>query len=326
MPTIAFSKAESKCEVHFVNIKSTSRTLIRAEGLCKNYGDRNVLDRFSFELKAGEVLGFLGANGAGKSTTLRILLSLVRPDHGRFELLGEGFPGGSRRALARVGALIERADLYPHLSARENLSILARLSGMKDSARIDDVLKQVGLAARAKDPVKQFSQGMKQRLGLAQAIVHGPELLILDEPMTGLDPPGMRSMREWIHRLAREDGMAVLFSSHLLSEVEQLADRVMVIDAGRKLADGSIEELYQQMGGSRWELHTRHAAASHTVLSRICTDLSDLSDRPFGLSFRAGDFPAERVLEELAAARITPSQLRRADNLEELLHRLAGEK
>ena len=239
-------------------------------------------------------------------------------------MLGEGFPGGSRKVLAWVGALIERADLYPHLSARQNLLLLARLSGLEDPARVDEVLEQVGLAGRAKDPVKQFSQGMKQRLGLAQAIVHRPELLILDEPMTGLDPPGMRSMREWIHRLAREDGMAVLFSSHLLSEVEQLADRVMVIHAGRKLADGPIEELYRQMGGSRWELHTRHAAASRSLLSRLSQDLSDLSDRPFGLSFRASDFPAERVLEELTAAGATPSQLRRADNLEELLLRLAG--
>lgn len=308
-------------------IKETHRgVLLQAEALGKSFGARRVVDELSFTLNAGEILGFLGANGAGKSTTLRMLLSLVRPDAGSFMLLGESFPGGSRRVLGEVGALIERADLYPHLSARANLRMLGRLQGLRDEARIDEILEVVKLGQRADEPVRVFSQGMKQRLGLAQAILHRPRVLILDEPMTGLDPAGMRCMREWIQRLAADEGMAVLFSSHLLSEVEQLADRVLVLHAGRKVAEGRPAELFDRMGGARWELHGDEPARMASLLKQHCPDVLDLRQEAWGLSFRAPQFPASAFLHTLVEADCAPEQMKRADSLEALLLQLSGEE
>lgn len=299
--------------------------VLRVSGLSKRFGSRTIVDALDFELHPGEVLGFLGPNGAGKSTTLRILTTLVRPDSGFFEILGERFPGGDRRALAGVGALIERADLYPQLSARENLRLLGRLQGLSDAGRVEEVLALVGLAARAGDRVKVYSQGMKQRLGLAQAILHRPRLLLLDEPMTGLDPGGMHRMRDWIRRLAREEGMAVLFSSHLLSEVERLADRLLVLHRGRKVAEGPPGELFERHGGRRWELLCARPAGAADLLARWPgTEGVDVQGER--ISFRAVGLPAAQVLRELVAGGHAVRELRSLDSLEDLLFALVGEE
>lgn len=294
---------------------ASAAPVLAVRGLCKRYGRREVLREVGFTLAEGEILGFLGANGAGKSTTMRILLSLARADAGEFEFFGVRFPGGTREVYRSVGALLERADLYPQLTARENLRWLGRLQGVDDPARLDDVLRTVGLAGRADDRVKGFSQGMKQRLGLAQAILHRPRLLILDEPMTGLDPGGMRAMRDGIRSLAREEGMAVLFSSHLLPEVERLADRVLVIDEGRIVADGRLGELFEALGGATWELEAVDSAAARAALERRGLECAEENGR---LLLRCPG-PPEELLASLVAEGLALRQFRRRDRLEDLL-------
>jgi ABC-2 type transport system ATP-binding protein len=207
--------------------------------LTKRYGHVTAVDRVNLTVRAGEVYGFLGPNGAGKTTTLRMLLGLVRPTAGTVRVLGH--PPGH---LAGVGALIEGPGCYPYLSGRDNLKVLARYSGT-GAARIDTVLDLVDLADRAGDRYATYSLGMKQRLGVAAALLKDPRLLILDEPTNGLDPAGMADMRTLIRRLGAA-GCTVLLSSHLLGEVEQVCDRVGVIAAGRLVAESTVADLRGQ--------------------------------------------------------------------------------
>jgi len=190
-------------------------------------------------VKRGEVYGFVGPNGAGKTTTLRILVGLVRPTSGSCEILG-GKPG-SPDTLSRVGALIETPAFYPYLSGRDNLRVLSRLAGI-DFSRIEPVLEEVELAGRADDRFKTYSLGMKQRLGIAAAMLKDPELLILDEPTNGLDPAGMVEMRQLIRQLGHGD-RTVLISSHLMGELEQICDRIGIVKDGRLIKEGTLEEL-----------------------------------------------------------------------------------
>jgi ABC-2 type transport system ATP-binding protein len=212
---------------------------LRTTGLTKRYGDRTVVDGVSISVSRGEVYGFLGPNGAGKTTTLRMAVGLVKPSSGSADVLGRapGDPAG----LARIGAMIEAPAFYPYLSGRDNLQVLARHAGIARS-RIAAVLEAVGLADRAGDRFGRYSLGMKQRLGVAAAILKDPELLILDEPTNGLDPLGMADMRMLIRRLGQE-GKAVLLSSHNLAEVQQICDRVGVIFNGRLVAQNTVDEL-----------------------------------------------------------------------------------
>ncbi|GAB4092895.1 ABC transporter ATP-binding protein [Flaviaesturariibacter terrae] len=218
--------------------------VISVSHLSKQYPGLKAVDDLSFSVQEGDVFGFLGQNGAGKSTTIRMLLTLVQPSAGRIELLGKELQHNRHAILAQVGAVIERPDLYKYLSAYDNVRIMARLSGMRPTR--ETVLRQlevVGLRDRAFDKTKTFSQGMKQRLGLACALVHNPRLLILDEPTNGLDPQGIAEVRTLIRRLSREEGKTVLVSSHLLAEVELVADAMLIIDRGRKVAEGRVQEL-----------------------------------------------------------------------------------
>ncbi|MBP8243722.1 MAG: ABC transporter ATP-binding protein [Chitinophagaceae bacterium] len=219
-------------------------TIIRVKNLSKRFGDLQAVDQLSFSVSAGEVYGFLGQNGAGKSTTIRMLLTLIEPDEGEIEIFGLNLRQHRKEILKRTGAVIERPDLYKYLSAFDNLRIFARLSGMKASRKqLMDQLEMVGLAERANSRVKTYSQGMKQRLGLACALVHDPGLIILDEPTNGLDPQGIAEMREMIIRLSRDGGKTLLVSSHLLSEMEMMASSLLIIDNGRKVAEGKLDEL-----------------------------------------------------------------------------------
>ena len=215
-------------------------------GLTKRYGREIVAVRDLYlNVRRDEVYGFLGLNGAGKTTTLRMLLGLIEPTGGTAQVLG-GDPGSPPR-LARVGSLIETPTFYSYLSGRDNLAGTARLSGMDNSkARVEEALALVGLSSRAKDKFKKYSMGMKQRLGVAAALVKDPELLILDEPTNGLDARGMIEIRQLIRDLGKEK--TVLFSSHLMDEVEQVCDRVGVISKGEMVAEGTIAELRGQKG------------------------------------------------------------------------------
>jgi ABC-type multidrug transport system ATPase subunit len=214
--------------------------VIETRELGKRYEGRIVaVDKLALCVRRGEVYGFLGPNGAGKTTTLRMLLGLVRPTSGSALVLGA--PPGSPESLARVGALVESPTFYPFLSGRDNLRVLARYSGAPE-ARIGAVLEEVELAARAGDRFGTYSLGMKQRLGIAGALLKDPELLILDEPTNGMDPAGMAEMRRFIRNLGRGD-RTVLLSSHLMTEVEQVSDRVGVINKGELVREGTVDEL-----------------------------------------------------------------------------------
>ena len=220
-----------------------SDAVIETEDLTKRFGRRVAVDDLSMRVERGNIFGFLGQNGAGKLTTIRMALGLVRPTSGRVRLLGHDMAKHPLRALARTGAIVETPAFYEGYSGLQNLRLLAAMSGGADQKRINQVLDIVGLRARAHDKVRVYSHGMKQRLGIAQALLPAPEVIILDEPTDGLDPQGIHEVRALIRRLRDELNLTVLLSSHLLNEVEQTCDRVAIIDHGRLLYQGTIEDL-----------------------------------------------------------------------------------
>jgi ABC-type multidrug transport system ATPase subunit len=217
--------------------------VLRTQNLSKRYKKRWAVRDLNLTVHRGDVYGFLGPNGAGKSTTIRMLLSLVSPTQGRVELFGKPLAHHRREVLSRVGGLVESADFYLYLSARKNLEIVAALQRRGGNADIAKVLAIVGLNERAEDKVNTYSHGMKQRLGVAQALLGGPEFIILDEPTTGLDPQGIKEVRELIRRLSTERGITIFLSSHLLSEIEQTATSMAIINAGRLVVQGKVSEL-----------------------------------------------------------------------------------
>ncbi|MFZ4059052.1 MAG: ABC transporter ATP-binding protein [Ferruginibacter sp.] len=219
-------------------------SVIEVKHLSKEFKDTKAVDDLSFTVLRGDVYGFLGQNGAGKSTTMRMLLTLIEPSSGEIEIFGKSLTKYRSEILQQVGAVIEKPDLYKYLSAYDNLSIFARLSGLKPTrSLIMNQLEMVGLADRAQSKVRTFSQGMKQRLGIAVALVHNPALILLDEPTNGLDPQGIADIRNLILQLSREMGKTVLISSHLLSEIELVANRMIIIHKGRKMIEGLVDEL-----------------------------------------------------------------------------------
>lgn len=219
-------------------------TIIKVQHLTKEFKEVRAVNDLSFSVQEGEVYGFLGQNGAGKSTTIRMLLSLIEPTEGEIEIFGLNLKTNRKEILRKTGAIIERPDLYKFLSAVENMQLFAKLSGVKISvSQIKTRLDKVGLADRANSKVKTYSQGMKQRLGLACALVHNPQLLILDEPSNGLDPQGIADMRRMILQLSKEEGKTLVVSSHLLSEMEMVADSMLIINKGHKVVEGRVDEL-----------------------------------------------------------------------------------
>jgi ABC-type multidrug transport system ATPase subunit len=240
-------------------------TIVRTDGLSKRYGDRLAVDSVSLTVRRGEVYGFLGPNGAGKTTTLRMLLGLVRPTSGRATVLGE--PPGTPAAVARVGALVEGPGFYPYLSGRDNLRVMARYRG-GDDGMVDAVLERVDLSARGRDLYSRYSLGMKQRLGVAAALLGEPDLLVLDEPTNGLDPAGMADMRALLVDVAA-GGQTVVLSSHLLTEVQEVCDRVGVIAGGRLLTEGTVAEL---RGATAVKLRARPLDRALSVAMRVSGD------------------------------------------------------
>jgi len=221
-----------------------SDSIVEVRGLTKAYGKFQALHEVNFEVHRGDVFGFLGPNGAGKSTTIRILLSLISADSGTLSIFGMPLATHRREILQKIGCIVEKPDFYKYLSARRNLEIFGRVSGADISKRnVDAMLDFVGLNGRANDKLGGFSHGMRQRLGLAQALLHEPELIVLDEPTTGLDPQGIIDIRKLILQLSREQGKTVILSSHLLSEIEIIANRMVIINKGRSLAEGAVKEL-----------------------------------------------------------------------------------
>jgi len=218
--------------------------ILSVKHLSKRFKDLVAVDDLSFTVNEADVYGFLGQNGAGKSTTIRMLLSLVRPSSGEINIFGKNLFTHRSEILQQTGAIIEKPDLYKYLSAYQNLNLFAKMSGIKVTRQLlMEQLEMVGLAERAHSKVKTFSQGMKQRLGIAVALVHNPRLIILDEPTNGLDPQGIADIRNLILQLSKKMGKTVVVSSHLLSEIEIIANRILIINNGKKVVEGNAAEL-----------------------------------------------------------------------------------
>jgi ABC-2 type transport system ATP-binding protein len=291
---------------------------IEARGLVKRYGDITAVDDVDLTVQAGDVYGYLGPNGAGKTTSLRMLLGLIRPDEGSARLFGRDPLLEGVRALDGVAGFVEAPRFYPYLSGRSNLELVADLDGDGAAGRIDEALDTVDLADRAKDKVGGYSHGMRQRLGIAGALLRAPRLLLLDEPTTGLDPAGMRDMRRLIRRLA-DQGMTVLLSSHLMAEVEELCDRVAIVGNGRVLYEGALGELIAGTAG-RYELHTTDDGVAAEIAARVVGEVEQTSD---GLAFRADEATAAEITVALGSAGIGITALvPRTATLEELFFRM----
>ncbi len=248
---------------------------LRVRGLTRSYGARRVLDGVDMDVHAGEVYGFLGANGAGKTTALRCILGLVRPDAGEVRIFGDADPV---RARTHLGAMVETPAFHGWRSARDNLRLAAAWSGRADDAEVSRVLDRAGLASRADDAVSGYSLGMRQRLGIARAMLGRPRLLLLDEPTNGLDPRGMREVRDLLADLARTEGVAVLLSSHLLAEIEQACTTVGILDGGKVVTQGRIADLTRTApaaasAGARpaeaWDVGVSDRAAAVGVIGRL---------------------------------------------------------
>ncbi|MDQ2902956.1 MAG: ABC transporter ATP-binding protein [Chloroflexota bacterium] len=225
----------------------SDEVVLQTRNLSKQYGQRMAVDNLSLEVRRGEIFGFLGPNGAGKTTTIRMLLGLITPTSGSGEILGHDVISQRARILPRVGALVETPALYLYMTGRDNLRAVAAVLGGVPEKRIDAVLEMVGMGLRQKDRVRTYSLGMKQRLGVAMALLQDPDVLILDEPANGLDPAGIVEMRDLMHRLAFE-GKTVFISSHLLTEVQQICTRVAIINLGKLVTESTVEDLTRGHG------------------------------------------------------------------------------
>ncbi len=224
----------------------SSDVVLATDHLTKRFGKRTAVDRLSLEVRRGDVFGFLGPNGAGKSTTMRMILGLVHPSGGSVRIAGVDTARDRRAALARVGSVVEKPGFYLHLSGWENLAIFASLGGGAARARMEEILEVVGLRGREHDPVAVYSHGMRQRLGIAQALLPDPDLILLDEPGDGLDPRGSREIRQLIRCLTDDRRLTIFLSSHFLHEVEQLCNRVAILNRGGLLYQGTVEGLMTQ--------------------------------------------------------------------------------
>jgi ABC-type multidrug transport system ATPase subunit len=219
-------------------------SVIEVQDISKQFGTLKAVDGLSFQVQEGDVFGFLGQNGSGKSTTIRMLLSLIHPSSGSIKLFGLPLKEHRNELLEKVGAIIERPDLYPYLTAKEHLQLFAKVRKKHiTTSDINATLEKVGLSNRSTDRVQTFSLGMKQRLGIGIALVHNPSLIILDEPTNGLDPQGIADIRHLIQYLAKEEGKTIFVSSHLLSEIEQVASQILIIHKGKKVAGGATKQL-----------------------------------------------------------------------------------
>jgi ABC-2 type transport system ATP-binding protein len=294
---------------------------IEARGLVKRYGHVTAVDHVDLTVEAGAVYGYLGPNGAGKTTSLRMLLGLIRPDEGVARLFGRDPLEEGAAALDGVAGFVEAPRFYPYLSGRRNLELMAALDGGDAADRIDDALVTVDLAERDGDKVKGYSHGMKQRLGIAAALLRAPRLLLLDEPTTGLDPAGMRDMRLLVRRLA-DEGMTVLLSSHLMGEVEELCDRVAIVRSGSVIYEGALDALLQSTG-QRYRLRTTDDERAFAIC-RAQPGVQEVVSGGDGVTFAAEQ---ERAVADLSVALVESgvaitALVPAAASLEELFFRL----
>ncbi len=301
---------------------ATGEAVLHTRDLVKQYGARTAVNGLNLAVKRGEIFGFLGPNGAGKTTTIRMALGLITPTSGTVEIMGQDVTQGRRVVLPRVGALIETPALHLYMSGRDNLRAVADILGGAPEARIQAVLGQVGLAGRQRDRVRTYSLGMKQRLGVAVALLNDPELLILDEPANGLDPAGIVEMRDLLRQLAA-NGKTIFISSHVLGEVQQICTRVAIINLGKLVTEATVEELTH--GHGEFVVRAESPAAALTALQR----------QPWGAAARLGEDGAihtaapeglgRHLAKALADAGVYPDQIAyQEESLEEVFLRLTG--
>ena len=300
--------------------------VIEVEGLRKEYWRRSgrtvAVDGLDLSVPEGSVYGFLGPNGSGKTTTIRMVLGLVRPTGGRARLFGEDVPGALPRALRRVGAIVESPALFPTLSGRENLRVLARIDKI-GTRQVERVLEQVGLTERAGDLVRKYSLGMRQRLGLAAALLKDPALLVLDEPANGLDPAGIRQVRELLRELGRE-GRTVFVSSHILAEVEHVCDTVAILRHGRCVAAGAVGAVLASAGPAEILVKVDDLSAGLGVLRNAAIDVRRVDGHLRVSAAAAGPGDITRLL---AAERLWVTELRTEErSLEELFLELTSDE
>ena len=296
-------------------------TVIETRALTKRFGERAAVDAVDLTVPAGVAFGFLGPNGAGKTTLIRTLVGLTRPTSGTVELLGLSQPAKRAEALARVGAIVEEPRFHPHLTGRENLSIVAAARDRAADARIAESLERVGLAHRGNDRVKTYSLGMRQRLGIARCLIADPALLILDEPMNGLDPAGILEMRHLIRAFVSE-GRTVFLSSHLLDEVEKTCDQIAIVDRGRIVVQGGVQEIAAS-GDPTLLLEVDDEAAARRVLDGLSIETEGHALR---IKLHPGRTPAEinRALVEagVAVSRLEPARASLEEKFLEITSRL----
>ena len=297
-----------------------NNTILQTNELKKYFGSVHAVDGVSLNIQRGEVFGFLSPNGAGKTTTIGMVLGLLHPTAGDIRLFEQPLSPAHNTALRRVGALVGAPSLVPYLSARDNLSLLVRLHPGTPDGRIGEILEQVGLSEAANRKAGKFSSGMKQRLGMAMALVHNPELLILDEPTNGMDPAGMREIRIMLRSLV-EQGVTVFLSSHLLHEVEQVCDRVAVLNKGKIVAQGTVNELLGQ------KQVVRVRVSSPTDAAAVLGSLSGVQDiQPNGAYVAVSGVSSQEVVTHLVAHNIVPSEVSTGQNdLESLFLELTQE-
>jgi ABC-type multidrug transport system ATPase subunit len=292
-------------------------SIIDVRGLTKSFNEITAVDNLSFTINEKKVYGFLGQNGAGKSTTIRMLLSLIRPSSGNIKIFGFDLATHRKEILQRTGAIIEKPDLYKYLTAIENLNFFAIMSGLKFSRNeLLRKLEKVGLAERADSKIKTYSQGMKQRLGIAVALVHNPDLIILDEPMNGLDPQGIADVRNLINHLSKDLGKTIFISSHLLSEMEQVADSLVIIHKGKKIAEGQMNELLDPEQ-TKIEIETDAPKALEQQLkqSRWGDMIVMVHDNKIIMQIKKPDVPL--LIQHIAEMKATVYSITRKNSLED---------
>ena len=288
--------------------------IVSVGNLTKQYGSFTAVNNLSFTVNEGDVYGFLGQNGAGKSTTIRMMLSLIKPSAGSIKIFDKELHRHRSEILKQTGAMIERPDLYKYLSAYNNLSIFAKMSGINATKKLlMDQLQMVGLANVANKKAGLFSQGMKQRLGIAVALVHNPKLIILDEPTNGLDPQGIADMRNLIKKLSNEMGKTVIISSHLLSEVEQIANRMIIIHQGNKIVEGNVDELLDPAHTIVEIETTNNAGTQHLVQSTKWKEYLQQT-KPLQLMMNKDDVP--HLVNDLVANNIQVLSINSSHSLE----------
>jgi ABC-2 type transport system ATP-binding protein len=304
--------------------------VLRVNALTKIIKRKTIVDALTFEVLEGEVFGFLGPNGSGKTTTIRMLVDLIRPTSGTIEIDGTSLRGNHRKALSAVGCIVENPELYPYLTGYENMQHFAGMLPGIDDSRIAEVIEIVSLSQRIHERVKTYSLGMRQRLGIAQALLGRPKLLILDEPTNGLDPQGIKEMRQFIRSLA-EQGISVFVSSHLLSEIQLLCDRVGIIRGGQLIAVGRVDQLLQNTGDTTvWDVAEPERAKqlfaneAGVIICELAEEENVAATGTFVFTKHLESRTAELVRTLTTAGVAVHAVYRKRETLEDLFLRLTG--